>query len=80
MTHREGLRSSAPVRVGLCGCWNAINPPHCQDLRDDATHGTVGHGRHGRLIHAWCELCSPGSVAVFDAILERLGADVRPTH
>lgn len=54
-----------------CGCWNAINPPHNLDLRNDMLHGTPGHAGHGNTIHAWCAICSPGSVPVFEELRDR---------
>jgi hypothetical protein len=55
----------------LCGCWNAINPPHNLDLRGDPIHGTAGHARHANTIHGGCAICSPGSVATIESIVDQ---------
>lgn len=66
---KSGGHGTQAQRKGLCGCWNALNTHPDLDLRLSPTHGTPGHARHETTVHAWCALCSPGSVPVFESIL-----------
>jgi hypothetical protein len=63
-------KSERPAK-GLCGCWNAINTQPGLDLQEDPMHGLPGHGQHSDTIHAWCSICSPGSVRPIEEVLGR---------